>query len=156
MSILASPTVLVPCDHQCGHSVRLPADSNSVPTCERCRKSDAWSNAQSTIADVKAIVAGTGVFGLLSVEERAEQLQGILGAIESAAPLLFPDLKKLDDQTIIGIVSDQHTPDALLYEATAELARRLSAPTSDERDEIEQRIEADGDYQDAERWDCCT
>ena len=116
----------------------------------------AWAAAQSTIRDVQDLVAGNGPFQQMSVEERAEMLQQVIGALEGCEPLIFPGLKKVDDRCLSWLVSDPTTTEPMLREAVAELTRRVSAPTPDERDEIEQRIEADGDFQDAERWDCCT
>lgn len=117
----------------------IPADASNF---------QAWCAAQSAIRDVKDLIAGSGPFNLITVEERSQALQEIIGALEGCDPLLFPRLKKLDDQCIIGIVSADSTPaPLLLFEATAELCRRVAAPTPDERDEIEQRIAADEQQQ---------
>jgi len=140
MTTLASPTSLVPCSHQCGHAVRLPAGSEAEPVCERCRKSDTLADASKIIDDVKALATGAFPFDGLTVEEREEQLNTILAAMESADPLFYPGLKKLDDRSLILLASDTNTPEPMLSESVAELTRRLSAPTPAERDEIEMRI----------------
>ena len=154
MTTLASPSVLVPCSHQCGHAVRLPAGSNAEPVCERCRRSDTLADAAKIADDVRALAAGTFPFEGLSVEQREEQLQGILFAMESADPLFYPGLKRVDNLCLLGLASDPQTPQPILNEAVAELTRRLSAPTPDERDEIEQRC-VSAEQEEPARWDCC-
>lgn len=107
----------------------------------------AWASAQSAVRDVQDLVAGSGPYAGMPVEERAEALQQIIGALEGCEPLIFPGLKKVDDRALLIIVAEESTTEPMLSEATAELCRRLSAPTEDERSEIEQRIAADEQQQ---------
>lgn len=116
---------------------------SSLPTPADVSNFAAWAAVQSVIRDVKDLIAGNGPFGQVSVEERAEHLQEIIGVFETAPCLLFPGLKKVDDRCLSWLVSDPTTPEPMLREATAELTRRLSSPTPSERDEIEQRIAAE-------------
>ena len=114
----------------------------------------AWAAAQSAIRDVRDLVQGNAPFDAMSVEERAETVNQMIGALEGCEPLLFPGLKKVDDRSLSWLVSDPTTTEPMLREATAELTRRLTAPTPDERDEIEQRC-ASAEQEEPERWDCC-
>lgn len=149
MSIVASPTALVLCSHQCGRAVRLPAGSEAEPVCEPCRKSDTLADAAKVLDEVRALAAGAFPFDALTPDERAEQLQAILQP-QFDRPAKYPGFRTAADATLILMVDDPgryctepgDDPEAMLEEALAELTRRLSAPTPPERDEIEQRCAA--------------
>lgn len=144
----------------------IPAASFDIwPMCPTCRHSAAWAEARKLMNDVKALRDGTGIFKDLADDERAEQLEQLIGP----EMVRFLRSEKLVD--VAGVAADEIAvrlgssdvaPADRTIEAVVEAAPSVDeyAVDSQLRQSIEDQIEDEAreevyaaEAQDGDRWD---
>jgi hypothetical protein len=147
----------------CQTAISVPADMNP-PLCNACQRSQAMADIHKLLCEIRDLRAGNGMYGLLTPEERDEQLAS-LGLPAVDAEPKYPGFAKVDSETLINIIADPQCSapydDAkiMVSEALAELCNRIDGqterePTPSEREELERTsIVVAGEPEDPERWD---
>lgn len=85
---------------QCAHCrsvILIREEAAYTPECTGCRRSHAENEARKLLADVNALIRGTGVFNVLSQADRQEQINqlGVMATAKLAsdeAPAIGPAL----------------------------------------------------------------
>ena len=147
----------------CQSAIAVPADANP-PLCFDCQKAQVTADVHKLLCEIRDLRVGNGMYGLLSVEERNEQLQSLGMPAVDATPK-YPGFKSVPSDVLITIVSDpvETAPyddrSAMVAEALAELCNRLDTPTDPAPTPVEQEqlertsVVIAGEPEDPERWD---